>query len=515
MSTFNPAASNDDSCRAPSTLDLTGTSFSFGYYGATGAYHSYVRFPNVTVPKGATITSAKLTFVSYNDRSTANTNVKISANDVDDSVAPTTTTAFDGLVLTTAEVEWNNIEAWTAGNSYDSPDIKTVIQEIVDRAGWASGQAIGMVIKNNGSSESLRQARSYDYGSSYPVLTIEYSVAGSTTSTGDSSLPVQNIVAGCDGVNSSLPLLSAVNCYVDVPHCELDESLPVLTISATGITGVTNTADNELPLLTVSAAAGFETDGTVDEGFPALFCEGTEITGEVYTGDVDIPDLLIGAAHKTGRISNASIALPPLTIDAADSNFSSLDSDILLVEISAYAYGPIEYEADNVLPLFEIAAYLERAQDAYRIYVLNTRNNVLTEYEHFDFNSFCTFQGKNLGAHSSGIMSLEGDDDNGTGIDASFGTGVTDFRLPNKKKITDAYLNAKGDGGMVLTVITDDGLESGYPVTISGVRMKPCKVPVGKGKKGRSWEFILENVGGGDFELNGIDLNVELLSRKI
>lgn len=342
-------------------------------------------------------------------------------------------------------------------------------------------------------------------------------VAGGTNGA-DITLPMLGVSAGMNGAALTLPMLYIFESWVDVPFKDADIDLPLMIVAGEAKVGTVSSAAISLPFLEL---AGYGVNGTYDltntfdEELPLFTIEGTAIVGTVSEGDIDLPKLTLSAQHRTGTISRASFTLPFFDIRATTFTYYEFDQAIPLFTVEGYAHGPLVATFDEALPMFEVTGYLQRAQDGYRIYVLNTRNNVLTEYEHFDFNSFCTFQGKNLGAHSSGIMSLEGDDDNGTGIDASFGTGVTDFRLPNKKKITDAYLNAKGDGGMVLTVITDDGLESGYPVTISGVRMKPCKVPVGKGKKGRSWEFILENVGGGDFELNGIDLNVELLSRKI
>ena len=44
---------------------------------------------------------------------------------------------------TTAAIEWWPSSAnWVANTSYTSPELKTVVQEIVDLAGWTSGNAI-------------------------------------------------------------------------------------------------------------------------------------------------------------------------------------------------------------------------------------------------------------------------------------------------------------------------------------------------------------------------------------
>ncbi len=45
---------------------------------------------------------------------------------------------------TVASVTWNNLPAWTGGDFYDTLDLSSIIQEIVDRPGWASGNAMAI-----------------------------------------------------------------------------------------------------------------------------------------------------------------------------------------------------------------------------------------------------------------------------------------------------------------------------------------------------------------------------------
>jgi type IV pilus assembly protein PilY1 len=70
-------------------------------------------------------------------------------------------------------VTWNNLPAWTKDNAYQTPDLKTIVQEIVDRPGWQSGNR--MVIFLYGAS-GLRRPWSYEGGgpNKAPLLHIEY-----------------------------------------------------------------------------------------------------------------------------------------------------------------------------------------------------------------------------------------------------------------------------------------------------------------------------------------------------
>ena len=115
-------------------------SFILGKGSSAPGYKSFVRFTNVTIPQGATINSATIRCTAYLTRDGTVCNVTIRGNDADNPSAPGDATAFDALDLTTASVAWSGIAAWTDGDINDSPDIKTVIQEIVDRGGFGQRQ---------------------------------------------------------------------------------------------------------------------------------------------------------------------------------------------------------------------------------------------------------------------------------------------------------------------------------------------------------------------------------------
>jgi hypothetical protein len=65
----------------------------------------------------------------------------------DDAIAPTTAAQFDALALTSGAA-WIGIPSLSAGEWLESPNIAHVVQEVVDRPGWASGNAVMLVIRN-------------------------------------------------------------------------------------------------------------------------------------------------------------------------------------------------------------------------------------------------------------------------------------------------------------------------------------------------------------------------------
>lgn len=144
-----------------------------------------LRFQNVTIPKDAVIISAIIQLYCIYSYALDTCNVKIYAEDTDDAAAFSDESNYDGRSLTPVSgIEWSSIAAWTQGNWYDSPDIATAIQNVVNREGWASGQDMVILIKDNNSTEgAARFASDYSENSAHAAkLVVTYSVGGKTFS---------------------------------------------------------------------------------------------------------------------------------------------------------------------------------------------------------------------------------------------------------------------------------------------------------------------------------------------
>lgn len=130
-----------------------------------------VRFQNVTIPVGAVITNAKITFRADGSESDA-TSLIIVGEDTDNAgIFTTANSNISGRTPTSASVSWNNIASWTDGVLYDTPDLTSIVQEIVSRGGWASGNAMVFVISGSGQ----RRADTYnETTTNAPLLHVEY-----------------------------------------------------------------------------------------------------------------------------------------------------------------------------------------------------------------------------------------------------------------------------------------------------------------------------------------------------
>ena len=130
-------------------------------------------FENVAIPAGATITSAVFNMQAGGARAEDTCKVKIYGDDVDDAAVPANAAGAKAEPLTTAYVSWT-IGHWVDQGMYATPDLSAVIQEIIDRAGWASGNNIQLFLNDDGSDENARRHCTADYDVNNLNLTITY-----------------------------------------------------------------------------------------------------------------------------------------------------------------------------------------------------------------------------------------------------------------------------------------------------------------------------------------------------
>lgn len=200
-----------------------------------GVYYdkAFATFRNVPVPHGAIINQAFLRFTAQaldvtgtsNDISNTADTVKamILGHDVDDSSPPTSAADAESKARTDSCVAWDAIGHWTDETTYDSPDIACVIQEIIDREGWTSGNDITIFIEDYASTETSLtrvERHAYDYGTSSskaPQLLIywQFAETGSGGFLIGGSAPIFNgyTIATSGGfvVNSTAPITAGHN----------------------------------------------------------------------------------------------------------------------------------------------------------------------------------------------------------------------------------------------------------------------------------------------------------------
>ena len=173
------AASSDDAEENPtgSAGDLTSSDLEF-VMDKTNNQTIGMRFINIKLPKGALVSNAYIQFTVDEPTNINPCNLVIKAEETDNSTTFTSALGTISTRSTTAQsVNWNPTTAWNtdglAGLDQRTPDLKILVQAIVDRTGWVSGNAMSFIVTGSGA----RVAQSYDRDpAKAPELVIEYYV---------------------------------------------------------------------------------------------------------------------------------------------------------------------------------------------------------------------------------------------------------------------------------------------------------------------------------------------------
>lgn len=160
-------------------LTYDGVVAGFWHSGSRG-YGNGMRFLNIYIPKGATITHAYLKLTCRNTDNA--TEVKSRIRGERNANPPTFSTIanYNARTRTDALIDWDNIPTWTLGTEYTSPDVATIIKEIIDLDAWASGHPLVLFwddhdLRTPATDGKVRRARSNDHALPVsPILYIEW-----------------------------------------------------------------------------------------------------------------------------------------------------------------------------------------------------------------------------------------------------------------------------------------------------------------------------------------------------
>ncbi|RYY51526.1 MAG: DUF839 domain-containing protein [Chitinophagaceae bacterium] len=189
-STFLINASSDDveewiagagQTKTVGSIDASSSDLELGYEnaGSTDPQLVGMRFTNINIPKRAYIKSAYLQFtVDATAKNTDPSNLIIKVQAADNPATFNSATSFDVSSRATVNdsVSWAiPTGSWTtvgaAGANERSTNIARLLQSVVDRSGWASGNAAAFFIKGTG----LRESKAYDLSPAEAVkLVVEY-----------------------------------------------------------------------------------------------------------------------------------------------------------------------------------------------------------------------------------------------------------------------------------------------------------------------------------------------------
>jgi hypothetical protein len=250
-----------------------------------------MRFTGVNIPPAASIQSAYIQFQA-DETGSDPTSLTIYAEAVDNATTFADATGnITNRTTTSAAVAWSPVP-WTtvgqAGPDEQTSDIATVIQEIVNRPGWSSGNALAIIITGTGK----RTAESFNgVSSAAPRLHIEYLTGNLTPTTSG----IADVNVNTDAPDTVIDLFAAFDDFED-PDPALTYTIENNTNSSlftsTMIDGVLGTLK-----LDYTPATNGTADITIratDTGTPALF---VETTFTVSVSPVNQPPTTTGIAN--------------------------------------------------------------------------------------------------------------------------------------------------------------------------------------------------------------------------
>jgi len=293
-------------------------------------------------------------------------------------------------------------------------------------------------------------------------------------------------------------------------HPGLLFTMPKLAIAWEGTDSELGDLTVDLPTMTVlmdSTIAEFGYLSVAKTGLSAYLDAQISEIGDLI---VDLPGLAVTLSTMADEYGDLLFSLPVLEV-ALDGRISEIADLIVELPATTIALSGVPNHFGDLaftLPALEVA--LTCTADEFLNMVMNLRNQALTEYQDYEFNSMCWFDGKPLASDGAHIYDLStGDDDDGVLIDWNFRTGFLDLERSTKKKLRQAWVGMKTDGEIVCTAVLPDGTAyvytaKSYEATETGVRIK-----FGKGIRTKYVALDFASDEGASLELDVIRLHLD------
>lgn len=352
------------------------------------------------------------------------------------------------------------------------------------------------------------------------ALPVSFTLSGTMTaplSTINAALPLSfslnSTMRFGNDIAAALPITLGMSgtMYSSLEGGVLYVTNPMQEVSFTGILDCIGSFNFETPMSLITIEGHIDEVGSFNIAVPAMEISLTGLTGQIGDLTVRTPMQVFTATGIVSETGDLTVTTPMMKLvftGAQDVIVSALALTVPMQEISFTGILSPFGTLSLVVPMMEIT--FKGLPASYLSMVLNLRNQGLTEYTNYDFNSLCRFRGRHLAATSTGVYELDsGETDDGDQIDWNIRTGYMDTEQKEKLRLRQAWVSYKSNGDLIMTVILPDGSEyeydlEGYDVTENGVRVK-----FGKGIRSKYVALDLKNVDGSSLTLDAIKLHLD------
>lgn len=339
------------------------------------------------------------------------------------------------------------------------------------------------------------------------------------------------------GVYDLAMTLPALTCALSMePPTVIEMSLPALQSGIVGVNGRAGAVGMRMPratgdftggvfgltmsvppVLGVFSAQAVQLAALTAE-LPHVSCALSANVSRNAVSNLSLPKLQYAGTAVSTLLCNLQIQVPPLVgayVGAVGSN-APLQAALPALQISAAAYSQISGNLVMTMSRLGGAFRAEIPTAQIATLVVNTITNSTVTYEQYPYNSFAEFNGMYLAAGPGGLYQIEtGDLDGAAPILSSILTGELTLSSEQQKRVVSIYVGMRSENALSFSVTTDENETASYPVDPYNVAViKARRAIVGKGLRGKYWQFGVKN-DGGDFGIDSISITAVPTSRRI
>lgn len=286
-------------------------------------------------------------------------------------------------------------------------------------------------------------------------------------------------------------------------------------------------------------AEGFTIGGTVADNFRAVdrLMEALAFTGlatsQLEAGNIlaasiafaelltsgfveSVSDSVAFEAASNDALTAAAVLIENLlasdTAEAAVRFTAVVEERLLVSDEAVSALSAVELLREGVT----FAIHLNVHDGQYVAYSINTENKAVTEYTNYPYNSFARLPvpggWRYLGMTPAGIRELEGTDDAGSAIAASFRLALTNLGSGQMKRMQAAYLGYTSTGELRLKaiIVAKDGKKEAWYYRLHAqpqAAPQQSRIKIGQGLRAVYWAFEVESIDGAAFMIDLLDLH--------
>lgn len=170
-----------------------------------------IRFRDITIPQNATIQSAEIEFEideQYSETTSLDIYGQLALNP---SIFSSSNGDISSRTVTTSSISWSNLPNKSVNEKLTTPDLSTVVQEIIDQSGWnSSGNSMVFIL--TGSGRRTVESHNGESGAA-PLLRINYTTGSTGESVQTVGLRFQNVGVpqGATITSATIEFEAAVN----------------------------------------------------------------------------------------------------------------------------------------------------------------------------------------------------------------------------------------------------------------------------------------------------------------